>query len=48
MCWASALRAMARQAGVPISGSRDLERESLAGDLAANTAYYALIGAGRA
>ena len=43
-----ALRAMARQAGAPISGSRDLERETLTGDLIANTAYYALIGAGRA
>ena len=42
-----ALRAMARQAGAPISGSRDLERETLAGDLVANTAYYALVGAGR-
>lgn len=43
-----ALRGMARQAGAPISGSRDLERETLTGDLIANTAYYALIGAGRA
>ena len=43
-----ALRAMARQAGTPISASRDLERETLAGDLVANTAYYALVGAGRA
>jgi hypothetical protein len=42
-----ALRAIARQAGAPFSGSRDLERETMAGDLVANTAYYALIGAGR-
>jgi hypothetical protein len=42
-----ALREMSRQAGVPVPEDRDLERESLAGDLIANTAYYALIGAGR-
>jgi hypothetical protein len=42
-----ALRALSRQAGVPVPEHRDLERESLAGDLIANTANYALIGAGR-
>ena len=42
-----ALRAMGRQAGAPISEDRDLERETMAGDLVANTAYYALVGAGR-
>ena len=42
-----ALRAMSRQAGAPIPEDRDLERETMAGDLVGNTAYYALVGAGR-
>jgi hypothetical protein len=41
-----ALRAAHRQLGVAPRSDREVARQALAGDLIANSAYYALIGAG--
>jgi hypothetical protein len=41
-----AMRAAHRQLGVEAPSERALEREALAGDLVANTAWYSLVGAG--
>jgi len=41
-----AVRATHRRLGLPHGSDRDVERQALAGDLAANAAYYSLVGAG--
>lgn len=41
-----ALRRVHRQLGAAPRSDRQLERQALAGDLLANSAYYALVGAG--
>ena len=41
-----ALRGAYRQLGLAPRGDRELEREALAGDMVANSAYYSLVGLG--
>jgi hypothetical protein len=41
-----AVRGAYRGLGTPAGGDRDVERQALAGDILANTAYYSLVGAG--
>ena len=41
-----AVRATHRRLGLPDGSERQVEREAMAGDLVANAAYYALVGAG--